>query len=149
MTSSHHYSSSPLAEHGLVLEKKKKNFSAQNFTHFSSKIHRFSSSNINSSIQTQKIAQKTHNSKNQTSPNFRNIIKWAPKITKFDGFCSKQYSLQVSNNNRAWKQRINIKREIKFQKKWLPPQETGNPKINPKLQLKCQSCKLWYQLMRI
>ena len=58
MTSSHHYSFSPPAEHDLVLEKKKKNFSAQNFTHFQSKIHRFPSSNINSSIQTQKLHKK-------------------------------------------------------------------------------------------
>ena len=63
-----------------------------------------------------KMHKKTHNSKNQTNPNFRNIIKWAPKITKIDGFCSKQYSLQVSNLNRAWKPRINTKRKKKPQK---------------------------------
>ena len=90
--------------------EEKKNFT-QNFADFSTKIHRFPSSNINPSIQTQKKAQKTHNSKNQTSPNFRNIIKWAPKNHKNDGFCSKQYSLQVSNLNQAWKPRINTKRK--------------------------------------
>ena len=117
--------SSSWAQLGSREEKKN---SAQNFTHFSSKIHRFPSSNINFSIQTQKIAQKTHNSKNQTSPNFRNIIKWAPKITKFDGFCSKQYSLQVSNLNRAWKRRINTKRK-KTPKNVFHNQKTRNKKL--------------------
>ena len=63
------------AKHALVLEKKEKKNSAQNFAHFLTKILRFPSSTINPSIQNQKNAQKTHNNKNQTSPNFRNIIK--------------------------------------------------------------------------
>ena len=50
--------SSSWARPGSGEEKKNFFFSAQNFTHFSSKIHRFPSSNINSSIQTQKLHKK-------------------------------------------------------------------------------------------
>ena len=128
MTSPRHCSSSPPAEHGLVLEKKKKNFSAQNFTHFSSKIHRFPSSNINSSIQNPKIAQKTHNSKNQTSPNFRNPTKWAPKNHKiwwvllqtiFSTSFQQQSGLKTENQHQT---------RNKIQKKMASTTGNGKPK---------------------
>ena len=93
----------------------KKKFSAQNFAHFSTKILRFPSSNINPSIQTQKNAQKTHNSKNQTSPNFLISSNELQKSQKLMGFAP---------NNILYKSPTSIKLENQE----LTPNEKKTPK---------------------
>ena len=121
MTSAWYCSSSPPTKHGLVLEKEKKNF-AQHLVHFSTKTLRFPSSNINSSIQTQKMHKKSIIARTKQTLIFEISSNELQKSQKLMGFALKQYSLQVSNLNRAWKPRINNKRK-KNPKKSLPKPE--------------------------
>ena len=119
MMSAWYCSSSPPAEHGLVLEKKKKNFSAQNFTHFSSKIHRFPSSNINSSIQTQKMLKKRIIARTKQALIFEISSNELQKSQKLMGFAPNNILYKSPTSIGLENQELTPNKK-KTPKKWLP-----------------------------
>ena len=100
MTSARYYSSSPLVEHDLVLEKKKK-IPPKISCIFRQKYLDFHPQTLILQSKPKKMHKKRIIARTKQALIFEISSNELQKITKIDGFCSKQYSLQVSNLNWA------------------------------------------------